>query len=129
MTLFEFATAGVPVAVPSPGFLKHLVHRYDGVLSELSYFQVLKLNVDGLDVDNPNNFRSNDFLDWWIGRADFYNSELMPNIRYIDSFEEFIYSESAYSKNRSNYSRLLQERNVSYKSQRSNMVKDFLSKL
>ena len=129
MTLFEFATAGVPVAVPSPGFLKQLVHRYDGVLSELSYFQILKLSVESIDMDNPNNFQSDGFLDWWIDRSDFYNSELMPNVRLIDSFEEFVYSESAYSKDRFNYSRLLQERNVKYKSQRSNMVKDFISKL
>lgn len=129
MSLFEFATAGVPVAIPSPRFLKQLFSRYNGVLSELSYFQTFKLNIDDLDVDNPNNFKSSGFLDWWISRSDFYDKELMPNIRLIDSFAEFVNSESAYSNIKSSYSSLIGERNKKLKLQRKNMIKNFVSKL
>ena len=88
MSLFEFATAGVPVVVPSRDFLKQLSHRYSGILSELSYFQVGKLPVDWLSKGDPNNYLSEQFQDWWLARADFYNMELMPNIRVIDDFVE-----------------------------------------
>ena len=129
MTLFEFATAGIPVAIPTPRFLKELTISFDGVLSELSYYQVLKLKSDFLESNNPNNFDSDYFFDWWINRSDFYNSKLMPNVRLIDSFEEFSKTESVYSRNQFGYFKSISERNIEYKSKRKNMINDFVSKL
>jgi hypothetical protein len=88
MSLFEFATAGIPVVVPSKDFLKQLSLNYSGILSELSYFQVGGFSVDRLTKDDPNNYLSEEFQDWWLNRADFYNEELMPNIRVINDFSE-----------------------------------------
>ena len=88
MSLFEFATAGIPVVVPSRDFLKQLSLTYSGILSELSYFQVGGFPVDRLTVDDPNNYLSEEFQDWWLTRADFYNEKLMPNVRVIDDFSE-----------------------------------------
>jgi hypothetical protein len=88
MFLFELATAGVPVTVPSKEFLKVISENYSGVLSELSYFQLQELPVQHLAKDDPNNYLSSEFKDWWLERADFYNSHLMPNVRLISNFEE-----------------------------------------
>jgi hypothetical protein len=129
MTLFEFATAGIPVAIPTPRFLKELTISFDGVLSELSYYQVLKLKSDLLESNNPNNFDSDYFFEWWINRSDFYNSKLMPNVRLIDSFEEFSKTESVYSRNQFGYFKSISERNIEYKSKRKKMINDFVSKL
>jgi hypothetical protein len=129
MTLFEFATAGIPVAIPTPRFLKQLTSSFDGVLSELSYYQVLKLKSDYLESNNPNKFGSDYFFDWWLERSDFNNSKLMPNVRLIDSFEEFSKMASVYSRNQPDYFKSISERNIEYKSKRNNMIKDFVSKL
>lgn len=88
MSLFEFATAGIEVLIPSKLLLRSLFENYDGVLSELSFFQVQDLDVTSLSPDSPNNYKSDTFFDWWVSRSDFYNSTLMPNVKYIDSFEE-----------------------------------------
>jgi len=88
MLLFELATAGVPVSVPSKELLKVISEKYSDVLSELSYFQVQELSVEHLAKDDPNNYLSANFQDWWLERADFYNSNLMPNVRVISNFRE-----------------------------------------
>lgn len=88
MFLFELATAGIPVSVPSKKFLKVISENYSGVLSELSYFQVQGLPAEQLAKDDPNNYSSSDFQNWWLDRADFYNSDLMPNVREISDFGE-----------------------------------------
>jgi len=46
------------------------------------------LPVSGLADDDPSNYESEDFLDWWLERADFYDQELMPNVRIVDSLAE-----------------------------------------
>jgi hypothetical protein len=88
MSLFEFATAGIEILVPSKRFLQILFESYDGVLSELSFFQILEKDVQNLPTDDPNNYRSDKFYEWWVSRSDFYNASLMPNVKFIDSFEE-----------------------------------------
>lgn len=88
MTLFELATAGIPVTVPSKKFLMELSHKFQGVLSELSFYQILKLDSGKLSLDNPNRLNSLSHVEWWLDRADFYNLDLMPNVRLIDSIEE-----------------------------------------
>jgi hypothetical protein len=87
MSLFELATAGVPVKVPSRNLLKKMASIYSGVLSELSYFQIRALDTEGLSIGDPNNYSSDLFHDWWLDRADFYDSKLMPNVQVIDEIE------------------------------------------
>lgn len=98
MSLFEMATAGLPIFVPSRSFLKALRLEYDGVLSELSFFEIRKLDTMGFTPDNPNNFRSSEYLDWWLDRADFFNSDLMPNVTIIESFEELKFMRGEYPR-------------------------------
>lgn len=130
MTLFELATMGVPVVVPSKTFLKQLVSQHSGVLSELSFFQVQNFNVSALRQDDPNNFRSMEFLDWWLSRADFYDHALMPNVRIIDSFHELLDPDSLLSEF---HSRVFLEnvgnRNNIYKENRDQLLTTFVEYL
>lgn len=88
MQLFEFATAGVPVIVPSKNFMKELFFKGFRVLGELTWFQIYDLDTSQLHTNNPNNFKSDKFLDWWLERCDFYDLELMPNVYTIENFYE-----------------------------------------
>lgn len=88
MFMFELAYAGVPVIVPTKQLLTSLREKYSGVLSEVSCFESNMLDVSQLSHDDPNNYKSREFLDWWLRRADFYDVALMPNITTIDSLEE-----------------------------------------
>ena len=87
MQLFELSTAGIPVVVPSKKFLAELFFL-NSSLGEVSFFQTNRFATDSLQVGNPNNYSSTEFLDFWIERADFYDRELMPNVFYVDSFQE-----------------------------------------
>lgn len=88
MSLFEFATAGIEILIPSRDFMRQLYEKYEGVLSELSFYQILNKDVGDLPSEDPNNYSSESFFDWWVSRSDFYNSSLMPNVRLIDSFAD-----------------------------------------
>lgn len=88
MQLFELATAGVPVVVPSKNFLKKLFFKGFNVLGELTWFQIYNLETSLLNSNNPNNFKSDKFLDWWLARCDFYDLELMPNVYIVENFDE-----------------------------------------
>jgi len=88
MTLFELATAGVPVAVPSRRWVRELRENGFGVLDECTFYELLNLPCGNLTDENPINYRSDKYLDWWLDRADFYNTDLMPNVRIVDSVEE-----------------------------------------
>jgi hypothetical protein len=127
MTLFEFATAGLPVIVPSRRFLKELRLQYEGVLSELSFFEIGKLDTVGFASDNPNNFRSSEYLDWWLDRADFFNSNLMPNVTVVESFEELTFSGRHHSKESLNGR--LKDRNAAIFKCRETKYLNFLQKL
>jgi hypothetical protein len=129
MTLFELATAGVPVSVPSIGFTKELYKSFPGVLSELSYFQVNELPIIGLDNGDPNNYLSEKFQDWWLARADFYNSDLMPNVRVISEFNELMQDSSIYELQKDNYHSLIESRNVIIRKKRQDLVSRFSSML
>lgn len=50
MTLFELATAGVPVAVPSRRWLKQLRVEGFNVLNECTFHELANLSTDHLDV-------------------------------------------------------------------------------
>lgn len=88
MQLFEFATMGLPVVVPSRRLLKELAMEGTEALSELSFAQIHRMEITGLISDVPNNYGSPAFLDWWLARADFYDPQLMPNIDTIDELAD-----------------------------------------
>ena len=88
MQLFELATAGVPVIVPSKNFLKKLWQEGYSVLTEISWYQVHNISTEQLADSNPNKWQSDTFIDWWLERADFYNADLMPNVITIEDFND-----------------------------------------
>lgn len=129
MSLFELATAGVPVSVPSKEFLTALMKQYTGVLSELSYFQLRQLSVDGLDKNDPNNYLSHDFYNWWLARADFYKTDLMPNVRVVSSFEELTHRQSVADVQNTNYLSMIETRNNEYFKKRQKLIASFIKML
>ena len=129
MSLFELATAGVPVSVPSREFIKEISSQFPGVLSELSYFQVRSLPVGQLSKDDPNNYLSESFQDWWLQRADFYDSFLMPNVRVIPNFEALQLNISDTWHNFSVFKANLSKRNKRVSEQRSALISNFTTML
>ena len=126
MTLFELATAGVPVAVPSRRWITELLDNGFYLLNELSFHQILGLNTTNMSSDNPANFNSPTYIDWWLERSDFYNNALMPNVRVVDSIEDLL-------KNRNEKRHYLPELTVKRNSElsilRNNMITEFKSVL
>lgn len=89
MTLFECATAGMPVLMPSKALLKEwFAQGLDGVLSQLSFFQTVGESTHHLPLRDPNRVSSPDTVTWWLDRADFFDFELMPNVVLFDSVQE-----------------------------------------
>jgi hypothetical protein len=128
MTLFELASAGTPVAVPSPGLAKQLAAADPSILSELSYFQVRRLSAASLSPDDPNNFSAPGFLDWWLSRADFYDTSLMPNVRVIETLDEL--SEAPQDRRQvPGYWDLIRSRNRRLRQDRRNLLISFLEQL
>jgi hypothetical protein len=88
MSLFEHYAAGAPTYVPSRAFLKQLMAEHPGgVLSSISFTQVSgqppALRGEDLDL---NNVRDPQVVDWYLDRADFYDTDLMPLLRQFDSW-------------------------------------------
>jgi hypothetical protein len=130
MTLFELSTMGVPVIVPSGKLLKSLRQKFSGVLSELSFMEMNSGDVTGLEEDDPNNYLSSKYLDWWISRADFYNSGLMPNVFVIDQLEELNNLDQIFKNHFSKtYPRRISERNTRLEHQRHSLLENFLERL
>jgi hypothetical protein len=125
MSLFEFATAGIPITIPSKQLLMDLRSKYQGVLSELSYFQVRNLSTDGLDKNDPNNYESDYFLDWWLDRADFYNGELMPNVKIISGFDEIDFERFTKPSDFSAFREQIEARNQNVEESRARLIKKF----
>jgi hypothetical protein len=126
MSLFELATMGVPVIVPSSKLLKSLRQKFTGVLSELSFMEMNSMNVSDLEEGNPNNFLSSSYLDWWIERADFYNSDLMPNVSVIDRLEQLNDIGELFDKHLSpEYRGVISQRNNLIRDQRHRLLQDF----
>lgn len=89
MALFEHYTACAPIYVPDRSFLKELRAKYPGdVLSALSFSQVTgrapARRPAGLDLNDLTDER---VVDWYLDRADFYDTEWMPHIRQFSSWE------------------------------------------
>jgi hypothetical protein len=89
MTLFELATAGVPVAVPGRELFHDMKAKFSGVLDELTFAEIQKLQVSS-DDNNPANWQGKHYLDWWLDRADFYNKDLMPNVRIVETIGDLL---------------------------------------
>lgn len=131
MTLFELATMGVPVAVPTRHFMKQLKASFQGVLSELTFNEMLGLAVDNRSDNDPNNYQSKTYIDWWLDRADFYNSDLMPNIRQVDSFDDLINGQSLANlddNSKSMYLHKVVERNSDLFNRRRHLMSEFIAK-
>ena len=127
MTLFELATLGIPVSIPSAQFLETLMLRFEGILSELSFFTVLQLSLEELDEANPNRIDLKEIREWWIRYADFYNAELMPNVRLIDSFEDLNTPHPFLLLPFLETRQTVEERNARLRAQRFSLLHDFVS--
>lgn len=126
MTLFELATAGVPVSVPDRTWVKELRNQYPQVLVELSFAQLEALPTIHMEKDNPNNWESEEFLDWWLDRADFYDSALMPNIRTVSSFTELMQDRTDLGDYDAYISRVV-SRNEVISRMRNDLISEFLA--
>ena len=87
MRLFELTTAGFPVRIPSDRLLKEWV-TLPGVLSELSWSQVYSAKCPNWLLGTPADPNWEEFLDWWLARADWNNTFYFPNVTRFDSIEE-----------------------------------------
>jgi hypothetical protein len=121
MTLFELATAGVPVVVPGRDFFRDLKSRFNGVLDELTYTEIEKLETDA-SPENPSNYKSEHYLDWWLNRSDFYDANLMPNVRVANRLEDLALPASDVRKIRAAASSKIVERNRLIRNQRQELV-------
>ena len=126
MSMFEFATAGVPVSVPSPRLLIDLKNHDPGILSELTWFQVRNLPVPA-KMGIPFDEECDDFLPWWLERADFYNPDLMPNVRVFESFDELTRNPHPVNQRpRKEWDQVVQSRNDAVRERRRRLIRDFL---
>lgn len=129
MTLFELATLGIPVFVPSRLFLEDLAQKFDGVLTELSFFPDQRLAPNdprkqflGANPNHP------DFNSWWLERADFYNRNLMPNVVQIDSFDDVkLYAD--FSLLKKTFAESVNERNELLRAERHELLRSFVSQI
>jgi hypothetical protein len=129
MTLFELATAGVPVAVPGPRWIKSLIDQGFSILGELTFHQLLNLPVQEHQKSSPVDYLSSDYLDWWLSRADFYDKNLMPNVRVVNGIEELITGETKRLTTGDAYSKVIAERNMKIENTRRDMVRHFIEKM
>jgi hypothetical protein len=90
ISVFENYTAGIPMLFPTFSLLKQLWKSYqnDGIMSELSWLQILGKDPTGLPVDDPNNYRSEVAFDKWVPLSDFYDTERLPHIQHYESIGE-----------------------------------------
>jgi hypothetical protein len=123
MMLFELATLGIPVIVPSPRLVDVLIKDGYPVLSELSYFQVLGLSTFNLNDSDLNNYNSPNFYSEWLKFADFYDAKLMPNVIVIDNFSDL--NNLDFFKFR--ISKSIHSRNHDLIAMRKELLRDFLS--
>lgn len=75
-----------------PPFLK-VVHRHDHVLQSVpGASEGIKVwyRFGKLDRCVPTALECTKEVTWWLDRADFYDTEWMPGIKYFDSWEEMI---------------------------------------
>lgn len=86
MSLFELATMGVPVIVPSPRLVKKLINEELPILTEILYAPTFDVQTVLANFLDDSSWISD--LDWWLERADFYDRELMPNVIEINDLAD-----------------------------------------
>lgn len=88
MALSEHYAACAPIYVPDRDFLKKLMREHPAeVLSSLSFTQVTgHPPAPHATGRNLNDVRDGDVVDWFLDRADFYDSTWMPHIRQFESW-------------------------------------------
>lgn len=87
MRLFELATAGFPIRIPTDRLLMEWTHM-PGVLDELSWIQVSGSSCPTWLRNTPADPRWINFYKWWLLRADWHNSRYFPNVKFFDNLEE-----------------------------------------
>lgn len=91
MFLFELATAGMPVAVPSLRYLKELRIENPGVFGQLTFHEMTNQPPPKNRAWIANGYDDVDeYIEWWYLRSDFVDLELMPNVRIVESLEELV---------------------------------------
>jgi hypothetical protein len=128
MTLFELATAGVPVVVPTREFFSKLRETYFGVLDELTFTELLGIR-GGHASDSPDNWEWEGYLDWWLDRSDFYDSNLMPNVRLANSIEDLLLSDKDVMDRRLSIESDLRMRNSRIARERQEFVSNWINTL
>lgn len=130
MTLFELATAGVPVIVPDRALLRRWMKLSPGVLSDLSFFTKEGLDTSALPPGSPNRVGEQSTIEWWLDRADFYESWLMPNVLTVSSEDEIPDAIArAGTMSSSNYGELIRHRNNELNARRRALVRGFANLL
>lgn len=124
MSIFEYATAGIPVRVPSPSLMLKLCLEYPDILNEVSFLGAWGLDFEQTD-DQLLNYLSKETLTWWLERADYYQSNLMPNVQVFESISE-ISSIFPILKNRVDYIKKIQARNSRLSDNRRKVLAEFL---
>lgn len=127
MSLFEYATAGIPVRVPSPSLLLELVLRYPDVLNEVSFLGAWGLDFAVTD-DELLNYTNIETLTWWLKRADFYQSDLMPNVQVCETFSELT-STFPILNDTSDYKAKIENRNTRLSDNRRRVLVEFLQNI
>lgn len=87
MRLFELSTSGMPVRIPSDRLLRQW-SCLPGVLSELSWVQVLDAECPSWLKGTPADPDWSDYLEWWLERADWKFKAFFPNVSIFDSLDE-----------------------------------------
>jgi len=92
MSIFEQYTACVPLVFPSQAFLKKLIH--EKIIPWGSRYNTLPHTDPSRECPRclcpalgNNDSDDNEWIDWWLQRADFYNSDIFPHLVYFDSWE------------------------------------------
>lgn len=130
MFLFEMATLGVPVLIPSKGFMMDLKASFDGVLSELTFMEMAGVHPpQSLSTDCPGADAGSDaHIDWWLERADFYNQELMPNVLQFSSFDDPVFA-TDFAQFRTNLVPTVLARNALLARRRDDFLGSFVQKV
>lgn len=128
MTLFELATAGVPVAVPGRELFRELKGTFSGVLDELTFAEIQNVHVSS-DEGNPANWRGKNYLDWWLERADFYSKDLMPNVRIVQTIGDLMIDDQEILERRTRAQNLILERNVRIHALGQNFISNWVSQV
>ena len=90
MRLFELATAGFPIRIPTDRLLMEWIH-IPGVLDELSWVQVSGSSCPTWLRDTPADPMWINFYEWWLLRADWHNSKYFPNVKFFDNLDELAF--------------------------------------